>query len=245
MAPEIIRGDNYGPEVDVWALGVITYVMLAGFPPFDGENDVEVFASILSIKYDFPSPEWDKISPAAKEFIQAILVDKPEKRLSATQALAHKWITDNVEPEFRINKPREQQGPPASKMDLPTAGSTHLNSGAGNTKLTPPSDEKRKSSKRENKVDDLNGDELDLNKKPKKVLCETIDEILVGMSGDANGTSDPSIITLAGELKAMKVVIDATSGKPRTVDLERIMYVTYWKRLKEIQSVIKKSKKKK
>jgi len=96
-----------------------------------------------------------------------------------------------------------------------------------------------------NKVDDLNGDELDLNKKPKKVLCETIDEILVGMSGDANGTSDPSIITLAGELKAMKVVIDATSGKPRTVDLERIMYVTYWKRLKEIQSVIKKSKKKK
>jgi serine/threonine protein kinase len=38
---------TYGPEVDMWAIGVITYVMLGGFPPFDGENDTEVFASIL------------------------------------------------------------------------------------------------------------------------------------------------------------------------------------------------------
>jgi serine/threonine protein kinase len=103
MAPEIIRGDPYGPEVDVWAIGVITYVMLAGFPPFDGENDVEVFASILSIRYDFPSPEWDKISSAAKNFIQSILVEDPRHRLTASECLQHPWIVDNVPYEMRVN----------------------------------------------------------------------------------------------------------------------------------------------
>jgi len=257
MAPEIIRGDNYGPEVDVWAIGVITYVMLAGFPPFDGENDVEVFASILSIKYDFPSPEWDKISQGAREFIQAILVDKPEKRLTALQALQHKWITDNVEPDFRINKPHQPSpsvtvASSASKVELPAV---HLNaSGSGSTgpgKLTPPSEEKRKSSKRENKVDDniLNStnsvDDFDLNKKPKKTLIDLIDENLAGIgNSDANG-AEPVLGSLTGELKTMKTVVDATSGKPKSVELERVVYVTYWKRLKEIQSLIKKNKKKK
>jgi len=109
MAPEIIRGDPYGPEVDIWAIGVITYVMLAGFPPFDGENDVEVFASILAIRYDFPSPEWDKISSEAKNFIQSILVDSPSQRLTAAGCLQHPWITNNLPPELRINtKPAEK-----------------------------------------------------------------------------------------------------------------------------------------
>jgi len=109
MAPEIIRGDPYGPEVDIWAIGVITYVMLAGFPPFDGENDVEVFASILAIRYDFPSPEWDKISSEAKNFIQSILVDSPSQRLTAMDCLQHPWITGNVPLELRTNPPRPEE----------------------------------------------------------------------------------------------------------------------------------------
>jgi len=104
MAPEIIRGDPYSSEVDVWAVGVITYVMLAGFPPFDGENDVEVFASILSIRYSFPTPEWDNISEEAKHFIRSILLDNPKERLTAAQALQHPWIVNNVSEEMRCNQ---------------------------------------------------------------------------------------------------------------------------------------------
>jgi len=81
--------------------------MLAGFPPFDGDNDVEVFASILSIRYDFPSPEWDHISSDAKEFIRLILKDNPRDRLTATQALQHKWIVNNVPAELRVNQPKQ------------------------------------------------------------------------------------------------------------------------------------------
>lgn len=121
-------------------------------------------------------------------------------------------------------------------------------------KHTPPSEEKRKSSKRENKTEDSsvntsgnNSEELDLNKKPKKTLTDTIDDILSGFTSSdnsANGT-DPLVGCIIGELKAMKTLLESTTGKPKTVELERTMYVTYWKRLKEIRSIVKKSKKKK
>lgn len=69
----------------MWSLGVIAYVMMAGFPPFDGENDAEVLASIVAVNFCFPSPEWDDYSDMAKNFISSILVEDPSKRLSARQ----------------------------------------------------------------------------------------------------------------------------------------------------------------
>jgi len=107
MAPEIIKGEPYGPEVDLWAIGVITYVMLVGFPPFDGANDIEVFASILATRYDFPSPEWDHISLSAKKFIQSTITENPQHRLTASDCLQHPWIIDNVPLELRTNTPTE------------------------------------------------------------------------------------------------------------------------------------------
>lgn len=261
MAPEIIRGDNYGPEVDVWAVGVITYVMLAGFPPFDGENDVEVFASILSIKYDFPSPEWDKISPYAKEFIQAILVDKPEKRLTATQALAHKWIVDNVPSEFRINEPTT----PVATLMPPSSSQKH----------NPPPSEEKKNIKKENKPEELPSssattmstssttstitpatptstvlsllnEDLDFGKKPKKLITEVIDELLGNISetASANGNLDGVSLNFIGELRTIKTIVDGTTGKPKAVDLERLIYLNYWARLKAIHTTLKRGKKK-
>ena len=50
MAPEIIKGTSYGTEVDMWAMGCIAYIMMAGFPPFDGENDAEILASIIAVR---------------------------------------------------------------------------------------------------------------------------------------------------------------------------------------------------
>jgi len=119
MAPEIIRGDPYGAQVDIWSIGVITYVMLAGFPPFDGENDVEVFASILAIRYSFPSPEWDNISASAQHFITSILKDDPKDRLTASEALEHPWILNNTPPEMRINQKPKEQPKPKVKKDTP------------------------------------------------------------------------------------------------------------------------------
>lgn len=122
MAPEIIKGENYGPAVDIWAVGVITYVMLAGFPPFDGENDVEVFASIMAVRYDYPSPEWDDIPKEAKDFIDKILKEFPEERMTAKEALSHSWIVKNVPEDMRVNKP-EVMNPPEKEPSPPPSPS--------------------------------------------------------------------------------------------------------------------------
>eukprot|EP01127_Copromyxa_protea_P011399 TRINITY_DN2864_c1_g1_i3.p1 TRINITY_DN2864_c1_g1~~TRINITY_DN2864_c1_g1_i3.p1 ORF type:complete len:390 (-),score=77.34 TRINITY_DN2864_c1_g1_i3:112-1281(-) len=92
MAPEIIKSVSYGAEVDMWAIGVITYVMLGGFPPFDGENDIEVFASILGTKYSYPSPEWDHVGDDGMNFIDSLLKLEPQDRLTAVEALSHPFI---------------------------------------------------------------------------------------------------------------------------------------------------------
>lgn len=81
--------------------GVISYVMMAGFPPFDGENDAEVLASIVAVRFCFPSPEWEDYSDDAKNFVSSILVEDPSKRLTARQALDHPFITKHNTEEHR------------------------------------------------------------------------------------------------------------------------------------------------
>ena len=61
-APEILEGQKYTSAVDLWSLGVITYILLCGFPPFYDENNAALFASIKACEYDFPSPYWDSVS---------------------------------------------------------------------------------------------------------------------------------------------------------------------------------------
>lgn len=56
MAPEILKGQLYTELVDTWAMGVVTYIMLCGFPPFDGDSDTDVLCNIMNISYEFPSP---------------------------------------------------------------------------------------------------------------------------------------------------------------------------------------------
>lgn len=56
MAPEILKGQLYTQLVDTWAMGVVTYIMLCGFPPFDGDSDTDVLCNIMNISYEFPSP---------------------------------------------------------------------------------------------------------------------------------------------------------------------------------------------
>ena len=94
MAPEVITG-NYNEKCDIWACGVILYIMLCGKPPFYSQDEEELKKKICSMKYDFNYPEFKKVSQDAIELIQKILVP-PEKRLSASEILSTPWLKENA-----------------------------------------------------------------------------------------------------------------------------------------------------
>ncbi|XP_015189268.1 PREDICTED: probable serine/threonine-protein kinase fhkE isoform X2 [Polistes dominula] len=94
VAPEILAETGYGLKIDVWAAGVILYILLCGFPPFvSPENEQEeLFERILSGQYEFTSPYWDTISNSAKQLITNMLQAQPELRFSAEDVLDHPWL---------------------------------------------------------------------------------------------------------------------------------------------------------
>ncbi|KAM5261717.1 calcium/calmodulin-dependent protein kinase type IV isoform 2-T4 [Hipposideros larvatus] len=93
-APEILRGCAYGPEVDMWSVGIITYILLCGFEPFyDERGDQFMFRRILNCEYYFISPWWDEVSLNAKDLVKKLIVLDPKKRLTTFQALQHPWVT--------------------------------------------------------------------------------------------------------------------------------------------------------
>jgi len=94
VAPEVLLSQGYDKEVDLWSVGVITYLLLCGFPPFYGENLPEVFEQIMKAEYDFPEPYWNEISAEAKDFIAKLLNVDAKKRFSAEQAMTHPWIAN-------------------------------------------------------------------------------------------------------------------------------------------------------
>jgi calcium/calmodulin-dependent protein kinase I len=93
MAPEMITGETYDKQVDVWPVGVISYILLCGYPPF---NESSVFDEITTATFDFPMDEWSGISKEAKDFIGKLLVVDPKVRLTTEQALKHEWIINNT-----------------------------------------------------------------------------------------------------------------------------------------------------
>jgi calcium-dependent protein kinase len=84
---------KYDKECDLWSVGVVTYVLLCGYPPFYGDTDAEIFASVKKGEFDFPSPDWDDISLQAKNFIRSCLRIDASKRPTAREALEHPWFT--------------------------------------------------------------------------------------------------------------------------------------------------------
>uniref|UniRef100_A0A674D0P2 calcium/calmodulin-dependent protein kinase n=1 Tax=Salmo trutta TaxID=8032 RepID=A0A674D0P2_SALTR len=93
LSPEVLRKDPYGKAVDLWACGVILYILLVGYPPFWDEDQHRLYQQIKAGAYDFPSPEWDTVTPEAKDLINKMLTINPAKRITASEVLKHPWIS--------------------------------------------------------------------------------------------------------------------------------------------------------
>lgn len=97
VAPEVLNRE-YTKSCDMWSIGVITYILLCGYPPFYGDSDNQIFEHVRTGRFDFPSPDWDGISAAAKNFICSLLRKDPSSRLTAAEALKHPWILEQLGP---------------------------------------------------------------------------------------------------------------------------------------------------
>lgn len=106
IAPEMLRGDPHGRPVDVWASGVVLYILLSGKFPFGGKNESEYYQRVLTKEAYFPSDEWSNVSDQAKDLVRGMLCKDPEKRLTAEQCLSHEWlkradpVCESTEPEI-------------------------------------------------------------------------------------------------------------------------------------------------
>jgi serine/threonine protein kinase len=98
VAPEILKSESYGKEVDLWSIGVILYILLCGFPPFYSERTDELYNQIKRGEYEFPDPYWTEISFAAKDLVRKLLTVNPKRRYTAEQSLKHPWISGNAAP---------------------------------------------------------------------------------------------------------------------------------------------------
>ncbi|KAI8892792.1 kinase-like domain-containing protein [Globomyces pollinis-pini] len=98
VAPEVLKRQGYGQEVDLWSLGVITYILLCGYPPFFDQKNAELFKKIMAGRYQFDHPWWDHISDKAKDFVRKLLVVDIKKRYTAVEALNHPFIVHHCIP---------------------------------------------------------------------------------------------------------------------------------------------------
>lgn len=92
VAPEVLAQKPYSKAVDCWSIGVITYILLCGYPPFYEETETRLFSKIMKAQYEFDSPFWDNISESAKDFIRNMMQKNPSMRYTTDQALRHPWI---------------------------------------------------------------------------------------------------------------------------------------------------------
>ena len=91
IAPEVLK-ENYDEKCDVWSCGVIMYILLCGYPPFNGNSNVDIYNSIQNSQPYFHGEDWKDITPEAIDLLQNMLNKKPQKRYSAQNCLDHRWF---------------------------------------------------------------------------------------------------------------------------------------------------------
>lgn len=145
VAPEIINRHDYGPQVDLYAIGVMLHRMLCGSYPYDAKDDDEkTMALAVQGHLTFADPAWKSISPSCKSFVRALLQPHPERRLIAKAALHHPWLSESkrVQPDRKMNNSpikssiiQDSSGtdgqPPSSAMSPVTPAESAKNSTQG------------------------------------------------------------------------------------------------------------------
>ena len=106
VAPEVLKG-NYDQKCDIWSIGAMTYLLLCGKPPFNGNSDQEIFNKILNTEVKFDSSKWNNVSNNAKSFVKLCLEKNRTKRPSAIKALDHPWFTNVLNATHRLQNLRE------------------------------------------------------------------------------------------------------------------------------------------
>lgn len=98
IAPEVISRHPYTCLVDMWAVGVVSFILLSATMPFDDDNRSRLYKTILRAKYGYDDEHWKYVSASAKDFIDHLLVVDPHERLTAVQALGHTWLNSPPTP---------------------------------------------------------------------------------------------------------------------------------------------------
>ncbi|KAM4725402.1 death-associated protein kinase 2 [Anableps anableps] len=92
IAPEMINNELLSTAADMWSIGVITYILLSGLSPFQGETDEETLRNVIATNYQFPKHYFSLTSSMAKDFIMKLLIKNPNERMTAEECLVHPWI---------------------------------------------------------------------------------------------------------------------------------------------------------
>ncbi|XP_065657077.1 calcium/calmodulin-dependent protein kinase type 1D isoform X4 [Hydra vulgaris] len=103
VAPEVLLLKSYGRPVDCWSVGVVTYILLCGYPPFN-DVDQQGYSQIIEANYEFDEPYWDDISDCGKLFVSGLMELNPQKRLTCSEALSHKWINGQFDGHKNIHQ---------------------------------------------------------------------------------------------------------------------------------------------
>lgn len=110
-APEVFLGQKYDCSCDIWSLGVVLYVMLCGYPPFDSESNEENRKNMTEGNLEFHSPDWDEISAngrimikAAKDLLRKMINPTPSERITAEGILKHPWLVENSDTKLQISE---------------------------------------------------------------------------------------------------------------------------------------------
>jgi serine/threonine protein kinase len=104
VAPEVLLAEGYGEAVDMWSVGILLYILLCGYPPFQQEEDsgdgdlVSLYEQIIHGDFEFPAEDWASVHPEAKDLILRLLVVDPEARARPADVLQHPWIVRHADP---------------------------------------------------------------------------------------------------------------------------------------------------
>ena len=120
VAPEVLQGKPYDKSVDLWSIGIITFLLLCGYLPFDDKHsEREIARQTIQDPVPFEEKIWERYSPEAKTFVDGLLQKKPEKRYSIKEVLEHPWIKkmDKVPEKRKDDKNKSQFGFYTSKAE--------------------------------------------------------------------------------------------------------------------------------